>query len=58
MTCRETIEAEVWHAVRRAVCYVETIGVVSRRGTDGIVHEPAKLTFYRESKKFLIKTSP
>ena len=42
---REIIESEVWHSVRRAICYVETIGVVSRRGTNGIVHEPAKLTF-------------
>lgn len=42
---RETIEAEVWHSVRRAISYVETIGVVSRRGTNGVVHESAKLTF-------------
>jgi len=38
---RESIEAEVWHSVRRAIRYLETIGIVSRRGTDGILHESA-----------------
>ena len=42
---RAIIEAEVWRSVRRAIHYLETIGVVSRRGTDGVVHESARLTF-------------
>ncbi len=42
---REGIELEVRASVQRAVRFLETVGVVSRRGTDGVVHEPAKLVF-------------
>jgi hypothetical protein len=42
---RVVIEREVRKAVRRAIAYLQGIGVVSRRGTDGVVHERAKLLF-------------
>jgi len=42
---REITEAEVWGSVCRAIRYLETLGVVSRRGTDGVVRESARLTF-------------
>lgn len=42
---RLAIETAVREAVRRAIAYLEGVGVVSRRGTDGVVHERAKLLF-------------
>ena len=42
---RAAIEHEVRQAVRRAIKYLEGVGVVSRRGIDGVVRETAKLVF-------------
>ncbi|MBL9171422.1 MAG: relaxase domain-containing protein [Verrucomicrobiales bacterium] len=42
---RTIIESELRHAVGRAAAFLATVGVVSRRGTNGVVHEPAKLVF-------------
>src|SRR6185503_9467534 len=42
---RAEIEGAVREAVRRAISYLEGVGVVSRRGTDGVMHEKAKLIF-------------
>lgn len=42
---RAVIEAEVRAAVRRGIAYLEGTGVVSRRGTDGVIHERARLLF-------------
>ena len=42
---RSVIEREVRAAVRRGISYLEGVGAVTRRGTDGVIHEPAKLLF-------------
>lgn len=42
---RKEIEAAVESAVEAALHYLETIGVASRRGTDGVIKEPARLVF-------------
>ena len=42
---RAVIEQAVRDAVRRGIAYLEGVGVVSRRGTNGVVHERARLLF-------------
>lgn len=42
---RAVIEGEVRAAVRQAITYLAGIGVVSRRGTDGVIHDRAQLLF-------------
>lgn len=42
---REEIEAAVHAAVREGVGYLETIGMVSRRGEDGVIRDQARLVF-------------
>ncbi|MBE7503041.1 MAG: relaxase domain-containing protein [Verrucomicrobiales bacterium] len=42
---RTVIEASVRSAVQEGVRYLETVGVVTRRGEDGVVREPARLIF-------------
>ena len=38
------IEQAVREAARRRISYLESIGVISRLGTDGVVHEQAKMS--------------
>ncbi len=42
---RASIELCVREAAKRGVAYLESLGVVSRRGRDGVIHEKAKLLF-------------
>lgn len=42
---RAQIEIELRCSVRQATNYLATVGVVSRRGTDGVVRESARLVF-------------
>lgn len=42
---RGQIERAMRESVRRAIAYLETVGVVSRRGADGVIQEKAKLVF-------------
>ncbi len=42
---RAQIEIELRCSVRQATNYLATVGVVSRRGTDGVVRERARLVF-------------
>lgn len=42
---RQKIESAVHQAVQVGLTYLQTIGVVSRRGTDGVIHDPARLVF-------------
>lgn len=42
---RAQIEIELRCSVRQATNYLATVGVVSRRGTDGVVRENARLVF-------------
>lgn len=42
---RAQIENAMRESVWRAIAYLETVGIVSRRGTDGVIQEKAKLVF-------------
>ncbi len=42
---RAEIERAARESVRQAIAYLASVGVVSRRGTDGVIHEQARLLF-------------